>query len=329
MCRSIRCIRRIAWGHMLATVRRARSSSTVLRMALRMRSQPASPMACRAARRGARHPYRWPYGWRCGRSGRRACAREPGCARCGAVGPAQGRCPVEPPERREPLARAARGHGRRCGIPYIYLRLDRSAQGGDGRARQCCAVVRRHSSTGTGSALTTSGRCSTPLPSTSRCGRSGARCSMADGWSSCRRGQPLAGGRSTRCFAREGRHGAEPDPSRVPAAHCRADARAGRRHRRCDTSSSAARRWIATLAPWFERIGDGARTGQHVRHHRDHRACHLSAARARPISTARRSVDRRADPDLRLYVLDGIASRCRSVCRASCISAARVWRAAI
>ena len=53
------------------------------------------------------------------------------------------------------------------------------------RTRNVVRLFAAHRPTGSASARTTCGRCSTPTPSTSRSGRSGARCCTAAGWSSC------------------------------------------------------------------------------------------------------------------------------------------------
>ena len=85
---------------------------------------------------------------------------------------------------------------------------------------------------------------------------------------------------------RERRDGAEPDAVGLPPAHL------GRGGGATARPSRARLRWrcvvifggealeLASLAPWFERHGDGpAAAGQHVRHHRDHRPRDLPAAR--------------------------------------------------
>ena len=58
-------------------------------------------------------------------------------------------------------------------------------KGVPGHPRQRRAPVRRHRRLVRLRRRATSGRCSTPTPSTSRSGRSGARCSTAAGWWSC------------------------------------------------------------------------------------------------------------------------------------------------
>ena len=60
------------------------------------------------------------------------------------------------------------------------------AEGRDGHARQRDRACSTPPSAGSASTPGTSGRCSTPTRSTSRSGRSGARCSTAAGWWSCR-----------------------------------------------------------------------------------------------------------------------------------------------
>ena len=72
-------------------------------------------------------------------------------------------------------------------------------------------------------------------------------------------------------------------------------------------SSSAARRWTSGgCAAGYERHGTGiARAGQHVRHHRDHRARHPPGARPTTTSARPAQPDRRPRiPGLRVYLLD-------------------------
>ena len=104
------------------------------------------------------------------------------------------------------------------------------------------AAVRRDRTAGSTSARTTSGRCSTPSPSTSRSGRSGARCSTAAGWWSCPYGQPARRRSSCELLARE----RVTVLNQTPSAFCQLIAggprRAGASRWRCATWSSAARR---------------------------------------------------------------------------------------
>ena len=173
-----------------------------------------------------------------------------------------------------------------------------------------CPPVRAPRTPGSASARTTSGRCSTPTPSTSRSGRSGARCSTAAGWWSCPTGEPLARGVPRAAGARAG-DGAQPDAVGVPPARCRPTRSDGRARRARAALRHLRRRGARprrACAPWFERHGDdAAAAGQHVRHHRDHRARHLPAAdRGGRCDAARRQ--RR--------------SACRSrTCRSTCSTA--------
>ena len=70
--------------------------------------------------------------------------------------------------------------------------------------------------------------------------------------------------------------------------------------------------------------------GQHVRHHRDDRACDLPGVAGSRYAAHGAEPDRSADPrSADLHAGRAAASRCRSGWPGSCTSAARVWRAAI
>ena len=150
---------------------------------------------------------------------------------------------------------------------------------------------------GSASARTTCGRSSTPTPSTSRSGSSGARCSTAAGWWSSRTGQPLARG-----FHALLRRERVTVLNQTPSAFRQLIAADGERR----PSSPLALRYVVfggealelpACAPWFERHGDErAAAGQHVRHHRDHRPRHLPAAARSTWSSLTAPAARSASP---------------------------------
>ena len=129
-----------------------------------------------------------------------------------------------------PAIRAVRRTGERCGwrlppapaaeaarpesLAYVIY-----TSGSTGRPRawlvthaQRRAAVRGHGRAGSRLRPSgTSGRCSTPSPSTSRSGRSGARCSTAAGWWSCRTRSSRVARAVPRAAGPRGGDGAQPD----------------------------------------------------------------------------------------------------------------------
>ena len=114
------------------------------------------------------------------------------------------------------------------GLRHLHLGLDRPAQGGGGQpratSRACSRATERVVRLRRGA---TCGRCSTPTPSTSRSGSSGARCSTAAGWWWCRTGSAARREAFLRAAGARAGDGAEPDAVGVPPA----DAGARRRPR--------------------------------------------------------------------------------------------------
>ena len=112
------------------------------------------------------------------------------------VGLERDRATIDCPARHQSIGdNIARGPGLR----HLHVRIDRPAQGRARHPRQRVAAVLGDRSHGSLSAPTMCGRCSTRSPSTSRCGRSGARCSTAAGSSSCRTASAARPTRSTSC----------------------------------------------------------------------------------------------------------------------------------
>ena len=113
---------------------------------------------------------------------------------------------------------------------------------------------------------TTCGPCSTPTPSTSRCGRSGARCCTAAGSSSCRTRSPASPGRASwNCSSSERVTVLNQTPSAFRQL-VRAD-RASTADLRRSTGAAPRRlrrraRWTsAALADWYDRHRQDARRG--------------------------------------------------------------------
>ena len=177
--------------------------------------------------------------------------------------------------RRTDAQRRAPAAPGRARVRHLHLRLHRRAQGRGGHPPQRGAAVRRHRGAGSTSGPTTCGRCSTPSPSTSRCGSCGARCCTAAAWSSCRTRSPaLAASSSCGCWPPSG----SPCSTRRPSAFYQliaADRDEPAPTWRCATWSSAARRSTRAGSPLVRPARPGrSDAGQHVRHHRDHRARH-------------------------------------------------------